>query len=339
MSSSSSSDPSDSDELIPGVPGELVERYLAGEHTPRESAKIQRLLAEHPEVNDALRAYLEGLGTADDPPDLERSWAAVRDRRDVRVPVRPPTVVPGLPVRSGRWLLPIGLAAAACLTLGLFARSRVDLQHVEHVARVYTTRVGQRATLTLADGTTITMAPSSELRLAADFGDRRRDVSLTGEAYFVVAHDSTRPFTVVAGPVLARDIGTAYGVRNYADEGAVRVAVREGRVDVTGAGILGAGDVARRAPDGVTQVQHGAAVDGLLGWTEGGLTYRNTPLAEVRGDLRRWYGIDVVVGRPSIDTVRFTGTLSGKPVRDVVALLAATLGLRATWQGHQAVLQ
>jgi len=68
---------------------------------------------------------------------------------------------------------------------------------------------GQRETVTLADGTQFTLAPGSRLRLAAaDFrAGLGRDVELTGEAYFAVAHDAGAPVLPVhAGRTVARAI-------------------------------------------------------------------------------------------------------------------------------------
>lgn len=328
---------SSDDDLIPGLPAELLERYLAGECTPDEAAHVERLLAEHPEVADALGGYLARLDPTSEAelPDTDRSWAAMRRR----MAERPVVVLRPAGRRPLRWAFPAGLAAAAVLVTTLFATHRPRVQTAALQTRQYVTPIGQSATLTLADGTTITMAPGSQLRVAADFGRARRDVYLDGEAYFAVAHDADHPFTVFAGPVAARDIGTAYAVRHYGDEQSVRIAVRDGRVDVTDAGVVGAGDVVHRAADGTTRVQHGVDVDALLGWTTGRLTYADAPLADVRADLRRWYGMDIDVGRPAVDTLRFTGTVSGLPAHDVVALLAATLGLHARWQGSHAILQ
>jgi transmembrane sensor len=323
-------------DLIPGLSAGLLERYLAGECTSDEAARVDQLLADHPEVADALGAYLTRLDPVGEPaePDTDQSWDAMRRRMaEQPVVVLRPTVRHPL-----RWALPAALAAAAVLTVALFATHRPAVQTAARQTRDYTTPVGQTATLALADGTTITMAPGSQLRVAADFGRARRDVYLDGEAYFAVVHDAEHPFTVFAGPVAARDIGTAYAVRHYGDEPSVRVAVRDGRVDVTDAGVVGAGDVVRRAADGTTHVQHGTDVDALLGWTTGRLTYMDAPLADVRADLRRWYGIDIAVGRPAVDTLRFTGTVSGLAAHDVVALLAATLGLHAQWQGSHPTL-
>jgi ferric-dicitrate binding protein FerR (iron transport regulator) len=69
------------------------------------------------------------------------------------------------------------------------------------------------------------------LRLADGFGTSTREVFLEGQAFLRVRHDSTRPFVVNAGGTRAIDLGTAFEVRAYPNEG-VRVAVTEGVVEV-----------------------------------------------------------------------------------------------------------
>jgi transmembrane sensor len=210
--------------------------------------------------------------------------------------------------------------------------AKSDLSHV------YATSVGQRADVRLPDGTRMLVAPESRVRRAADFGIQRRDVHVEGEAYFEVVHDSTRPFTVFAANTSTRDIGTVFAVRNYADEGVVRVVVAEGKVVMSGAGPLAAGDVGRLTAEGVASVRHGANAAALVGWTHGELAFEDAPLSQVLQDLRRWYGVDARVADPALGTLPFTGSLRGVPSAQGIELVAATLGLRLVRDGAQVVL-
>jgi transmembrane sensor len=187
----------------------------------------------------------------------------------------------------------------------------------------------------------VLLAPESRVRAAADFGAQRRDVYVEGEAFFEVVHDSTRPFTVFAANTSTRDIGTAFAVRSYPGERAVRVVVSHGSVAMSGAGVLKRGDVGRLTDEGAVRVRHGADVDAMLGWTRGVLTFADAPLAQVLADVRRWYGArgpDVRLADAGLDSLPFTGSLEGVPPVQGIALVAATLGLRLEQQGGQVVL-
>src|SRR5438045_1939765 len=96
--------------------------------------------------------------------------------------------------------------------------------------RTYETARGERAEFRLGDGTRVMLNVASRVRVPPDFGERTRDVYLEGGAYFEVVHDSTRPFAVHAGDILARDLGTEFMVSAYPEQPHARVVVRRGLV-------------------------------------------------------------------------------------------------------------
>lgn len=115
-------------------------------------------------------------------------------------------------------------AAAAGIAAALVAGSLIDFQ-ADHA-----TGTGERKDVALADGSEIQLDTDSAIRIA--FGPHRREiVLLRGRAFFAVAKDPQRPFTVTAGSAQARALGTRFDVRR--DDSQVAVAVEEGLVAVT----------------------------------------------------------------------------------------------------------
>jgi ferric-dicitrate binding protein FerR (iron transport regulator) len=335
---------------------DLLGRFLAGEASEREAAAVRRHLAAHPGEARLLARALAELDAEDGrpaPPDPAASWAALRRRMheereeaglsgDSRAPGTPlatareraptPARAPRLSLggaRGRRWplLLTLPAAVAAGIAAVLVADARRPAAPMP--PRVYETEEAQRAELLLSDGTRVRIAPASRLRVAADYAAERRDVWLEGEAYFDVVHDERRPFTVYSGNASARDLGTAFAVRSYAEDEAVQVVVREGVVALSGVGTLGAGDVGRLAADGTASVRSGADVEAMLGWLEGRHDFVDAPLGHVLLTLRRWYGVEVALADSALAALPFTGTLGDIPPRAAIDLVAATLGLRA----------
>jgi hypothetical protein len=76
------------------------------------------------------------------------------------------------------------------------------------------TETGQRASVTLSDGSHVTVGGASRIRVAPTFG-RTREVYLDGEAFFEVAHDASRPFIVRAARGTARAVGTKFNIDAY----------------------------------------------------------------------------------------------------------------------------
>src|ERR1043166_4827971 len=250
-------------------------RYLSGTCDFAQAARVRRWLDADPAHREELArlsvAWNPGpLPEADDNDAMWRAialemrrsgrWAgeASRGRRRRAVDRLRVHVAFRSPARLSTW---IGLAAAALIiavggTIGGL-RGSVQPQAVPEPAamREVATAAGQRATIHLADGSTVTLGVKSRLRFAADRDAHTRDVHLEGEAHFAVTHDSTRPFVVHADGARAVDLGTAFVVRAYSTERQVRVVVTAGQVSLGSAPpgappgmVLEAGQLGRSLP-------------------------------------------------------------------------------------------
>lgn len=364
----SSRDPFLPSDSAPDADWEAVARYLAGESSPAERQAVGRWLREHP----AEQAFVEALGHAVAPAagaagdiDVEGALRVVRARREPSS-MRPVAVareasghvgrsrpnerirmVPPSSAAPGSWRTrwPIAalaaagvvfVAAAAVLSLGRVHR---DVGTVA-AARTFTTAVGQRDSVVLADGSRVILGPGSELRVAAGYGAARRDVELTGEGYFNVRHDAARPFSVRAGGATIRDVGTTFAVHDD-DAAGVRVAVTSGAVQVRVAGHeadLAAGDVATLSPDGALSSTRGGVRDDDLAWTRGSLVFRDASMSEVRADLRRWYGVELRVTDSTLARRHLTATFTTEPTDRVLDVIALTLGGQLTRRGDTALV-
>jgi len=332
-----------------GLDAELLARFLAGECTEAEAAAVRRTFRAHPDVARAVERFLvhlDGGPSRPAPPPAAASWQALRERMRAAereaAPAEREAEPPSAARRRPRWALLAAASAAVVLAGGAYELARRGggdaTAPTPPAPRRYATAARERSELRLPDGTRVRLAPGSHLRAATDFGADRRDVYLEGEAFFDVAHDARRPFTVFAGNTSARDIGTAFSVRAYPQDSAVLVVVREGEVALSGAGRLRAGDVGRVTAEGRASVQRGVHVDSLLDWMAGRLVYSDAPLGAVLDDLRRWYDVDVRLADSSIASLPFTGTLADVSPDAAVELVAATLGLDVRREGARVLL-
>lgn len=83
----------------------------------------------------------------------------------------------------------------------------------------------------MPDGSTAFLNDNSRLELQSGFNDNERKVTLTGEAFFDITHNSTKPFSVVSGKVITTVLGTAFNI-NAVNKNAVHVTVARGKVQV-----------------------------------------------------------------------------------------------------------
>ncbi len=199
------------------------------------------------------------------------------------------------------------------------------------VAAEYTTQRGQRATIRLAEGGTVTLGPDSRLHVRGS-ASGAREVDLVGEAYFTIAHQASTPFVVRAGDGVVRVLGTEFVVRRYPTDSTMAVAVATGRVavrarsDKESAGIvLDASDAARLGPGNQVLVTRGVSIDDYTGWRTGRLHFNEISLAQLLTELERAYAVDFVVADSALVHPIVSATFNAASVDGMLAVLAALL--------------
>jgi transmembrane sensor len=222
---------------------------------------------------------------------------------------------------------------------------------VTPVMREVTTASGETATLRLADGSTVTLAPASTLRIPTEFGSASREATLDGEAVFAVRHDAKRSFRVRTRTSVTEDIGTRFVVRSYAEDSASIVAVAEGEVTVRGAEraaavaptpatlpvTLRAGDLAELHPDGAIHTRRGTVVADYFSWTTRRLTFTHAPLLDVVRVLNRWYDLDIRID-PRLSSRELTTEFSVESAPEMLRVLQIALNVKVDRQGRLVLL-
>lgn len=237
----------------------------------------------------------------------------------------------GVPV-SRRRVLAAGFGIAASL---LVAVSVWRVALYDPVTTVnYASRTGEVRTVTLEDGSRITLRPDSAL--TARLSRKARQVELaSGGAYFAVAPDAERPFTVAAYATEVRVVGTRFDVARRPD--GVRVAVAEGVVDVApaappreapgapaaGARLTAGQQVFARTDGALGPVRPFDAVTGLA-WREGRLVFRDARLADVVAEINGYRRDKVAVADLAASDLRVTATVPAGETDKLLAALEAT---------------
>ncbi len=231
------------------------------------------------------------------------------------------------------------VAAIVVAAVGL----SVTTYFVEPREKIYTTAIGGHETLKLPDGSQIELNTDTRLRLIYGTGVRKATLD-RGEAYFQIAHDVSRPFTVQAGNHRVTDLGTKFLVRRVT--GALEVAVTEGlvRLDATGEGVkdkpalLARGDVIVVAPH-ATVVRH-KPVQKLadeLGWRRGVLVFDNATIAGAVAEFNR-YNTKKLEVAPSAAHIAIGGTFPANNIEAFTELAQDVLGLRIEDHGEEILI-
>jgi transmembrane sensor len=274
-------------------------------------------------VPDALAAR---LATIADEPALGALRAQALDRagRGAAAPAESAILLPFL-----RRVRPIHWAAglAACLTLAvgvdLTRTSNAPTSLASAPAQVLANGIARPRDVRLADGSTVTLDASSRVDLPP--WTTRRDLDLMqGRAFFKVAHDKARPFTVRALGYAVVATGTAFTVER--SPGGVRVMLVEGHVRVTGDGGGGAitlnpGDelILNQGAPRLTHVDAARASD----WRTGLLRFDDRPAAVIVAELNRYLDRPVRLRDPALGATRLSGTFRAGDAATLRATLDA----------------
>ena len=164
---------------------------------------------------------------------------------------------------------------------------------------ISTPRGGQYQVV-LADGSKVWLNAASSLRFPTSFAAKEREVELTGEGYFEVAHDATKPFKVSVNGIEVRVFGTHFNINAYNDEATIKTTLLEGSVKVgkgSASKVIRPGEQAQIENDGNALnpkiMVQAVDVDAAVAWKNGRFIFHGNDIQSVMRQLARWYDIDV----------------------------------------------
>lgn len=221
----------------------------------------------------------------------------------------------------------IGAATGCAVTAAAVAL--ILLRPADPEVYAVQTAPGETRQVALGEGSRVEIAGGS--RLLLDRANPRQIVVEHGEALFHVRHDSAHPFSVRSGSLEVLDVGTVFNVMREGRH--FSVAVAEGSVlfQPRGAAIALSAGATLDAREDKREVHLGRVDPGLVGgWRNGRLSFSDTPVTEILGEINRLSGL-MLVAEQDLSARRVTGiiTLSGEAQRDVPHI-ASLIG--ANWQ-------
>ena len=317
---------------------QLIGPYLANELDPETAARVRA----HLEQSAGRQGFIAGIraavrsehvGIAPDVAAAKQRLLATLDRD---VPAT--TVIQGIfPQRRtgarentfGRrrsvprtaWYAAAAFAAivvsvVAGWSAGSHASSRRPAANASTYTR-YATANGQRATITLPDGSTVVLNVASRLEVPTDYAAGNHALRLYGEALFTVRRHDRSPFTVSAGGETARVLGTSFAVRRYSTDSMTTVAVRDGKVAVRAA-VLTAG---RQIEIGRSMARVERADTSRFAFASGVLAFDDRPFPDVIAELDRWFDADVRLGDAELARRRISVSFAPGSISDLVSVL------------------
>jgi transmembrane sensor len=228
--------------------------------------------------------------------------------------------------------------AIAEQTLGMIRYSQSGTTTVNNSINILTTPVGNMVTVILADGSKVWLNALSTLKYPVQFNGDSRNVTLTGEAYFEIAHLSS-PFIVHTKRGDIAVLGTHFNANDYADESMMETTLMEGKVLVRSGNdsiVLRPGEGAGVSNQNAIQ-RFVADTSFVLAWKQKVFRFQKADYQEIFKQLARWYDLEVIFRHPV--NARFSGILpKDRPLSQLLAILAKAGQVKFEIRGKQVMV-
>ena len=194
----------------------------------------------------------------------------------------------------------------------------------------------------LEDGTKVWLNAESSIRFPAAFDKKERAVEITGEAYFEVAKNANRPFTVSVNGMQVQVLGTHFNINSYSDESAINTTLLEGSVKVIKnkeMKMLVPGQQAHLENNGDLSVVKNINTSEIVAWKNELFSFHDTDLKNLMRQLSRWYDVEIVLPQNTA-AITFNGKISRKAnLSDVLKMLELTDEVAFTIEGKKVIVR
>ncbi len=308
----------------------LITRYFYGEASPGEIRELEQWVKDDPANANLFSEYQSTWKTLENAKietstDLILEWTALRSKLKANKAETPK-------------VLSFYLRIAAIFLL-LIIPTYLLVRYFSPPAERQFAAVLEMTEQSLPDGTIVTLNKGATLSFPSRFEGSFRKVTLTGEAWFEVAHDKSKPFIISAGNARIRVLGTSFFVNTKTSGNTKEVILSTGIVRVyyennpEKMALLFPGEKAEMSSDGDEIIKTTNENVNYLSWKTKKMVFSNTPLVEVVALLTEVYNKRITLTGEQMNDCRITATFDNQPLRSVLNVLKATLDFHVRSSG------
>ncbi len=298
----------------------LFHRYYEKTSTPAETEELFQLLS-HPEYDALLRNLIDDTWSKDVPLKLQDPQTANKILQYIV------SQHPDVQITTRRYALFFRYAAAIVILLSV--SSLVYHLVSSHTpppapALAWIPKPPTDQCLTLSDGSKVLLHKDAHINFDPAFTGKTREVTLVGEAYFDIRHD-TRPFIVHTGPITTTVLGTAFDIN--AHENDLTVTVLKGKVKVDNG--TGSFSILKRNEqvlvDLVSHKLKKIQVDAKeeIAWKKPYLLFNDVSMKEAVEELQQRFHVLVTLANPASENCHVTASFTqGESLEQIVKVLS-----------------
>ena len=249
--------------------------------------------------------------------------------------------IPLQPARSSRWWMKAAAVITALVTGGLV------LYYVRKPDYTYiSTPYAATKTVWLPDSSTVVLNANSSIRFNRKGMDGKREVWVTGEAFFKVRHinkaGGAQPFAVYAGDAVIEVLGTEFNVKAINNttgvmlqQGKVRFSIPAGNATT----IMQPNEYCQYSPAQEKIITRTANPVLFTSWLEKKYRFEKATVQDVCATLKEYFGFDFTIERQELKTQVVSGTLELQNEQVLLQVLSELLHTTVTREGNQVIIE
>lgn len=307
---------------------EKIAKLFSGEATQNEISEINAWRNESAAHERYFNECRECWMLAEETPvsnimGKNKTWEQIILRIGTSAPTNTYSSKALLKITAAAAVIAVLLTSSVFLMLGAMRPSdnKVPAKEV-----VIAAPAGQKAKVMLPDSSKVWLNSESILSYRTDFGISKRSVKITGEAFFDVSHDKSKPFCVHTDQITVRVLGTQFNINSPADDLNTTISLVSGKVDVLSAEgrdlitslVPGQKAIVDNLSLDSQTVECDAALESI--WRLEQLKIRMEPITEVVRKMEYWYGVDINLQLSDNDELYWL-TIKDQSIAEMLSLI------------------
>jgi len=201
---------------------------------------------------------------------------------------------------------------------------------------------GQKTRIVLPDSSIVLLNGGSQIRYRNNFGEKGRNVELTGEGFFEVRKDLSHRFVVATSGLNVQVFGTTFNIKAYENDQTVEVALLNGHVGIT----RNKKEIAALEPGQMAtfhKIEKQLDIQEInceiaSAWTNEELVFEEKTLVEIVKYLERWYGVDIEIDPDLLDGEIFTFKVKTESFRELLKLISFLKPIKYDINGKKVII-
>ena len=343
---------------------EILAKVKSGDATPEEQLELNQHLAASPEDQQLallMNAFWAVEMPGKDQPDASETagrWEEFRNKigNEKQVVLQPVASgkVRRMPLRLA------GIAAIGLIVVGSIWLWNTLVAPAPLPKNIVSTKNGSKSKIEMPDGTQVWLNAGSRIEYDGNYDKDKREITLTGEAYFDVVHNEKKPFIIHTRAMNVKVLGTVFNVKAYPGDGITEASLIRGSIEVTFPGrpdeklILRPNDKIavtnktskaeetqqpaahkmQEKPDiMVAKINYQPSDSTIIetSWVKNKLIFRSKPFAELAQDMERWFNVNIQIRDKTLLDKKFTGTFSNEGITGALDALSLTYTFQYTF--------